>query len=177
MEVTLQEAMRIRRELTVAISKRSGYSFADNIVFGDEAINDEVQVGGGKRFDTAINELQKLLDFSLEVGNAVDQANKSLKITDLVREKVALNIMYEVLTSNVSNCSASRLVTEVASGTGTLKRVATFTPYVTKLDLKIEIKGIRKRKRAIETEIAKLDGSNNVTLSFDYDDLEEALEL
>ena len=170
MEITIIEAMRLKKEISEEIGKltytRRGVSYGTNTEDGVR-VDDQSQ-------PTILEHMErsnKLLAMSFEINNVLDTFNKENGISHMVREmknnELLLN-MYDIALNN----SVSREVSRREKFDNNHVTVITkFEPYLKKTEIRKIQKNMRKNNRSLQGKIDKMNALT-ISLEFSHDEFE-----
>lgn len=168
MKVTVTEAMRLKNEISRAIQVLQASMFAVNMGVvtesGQEVINDT------KPFPEYLTNLQHMLDISEELNSKLAMFNVVSGISDKVRSKANYQMLIQVFEQALSQYKPARSSKYEVVGAQRVEVVSTFSPFMSKVAVRSEIKICKTKMRELQQEIEKLN-TKEIEFSFEYDDI------
>jgi hypothetical protein len=185
MNVTVSEAMRIKKEIATeiqnietgiyySVSSRLKRAHVDNVSYGVRYEDDTLMMDEGKVcIETKIEEFQKLLSMSEVVNTVLANFNHDNEIGSMVRSRQNLALMLKFYDQQVMANSVPSVKSEKDKDSGKIT-VVRFDPILSKSDIRTEVKNIKKSMRELQSQIEALN-SKKVDLPFTFDDLDSVI--
>ena len=176
MKVSINEALRLKKELAAIINKT--YKFTETSAAAGETFQDDVIVSDQKIIpvDEALSILEQLLNISLELNEKIDKFNRTNDIPSKVREKknteLKLNLTMLLMRKSKPTLTKSYEIVHDKKVVVTNE----FKPFIRRKEFRQIIKEhkatIRKLQRVIDSA-----NTDKISLSFDYNDLAKLEEI
>lgn len=173
MEVTITEALRFKNEIAAMIRKlESSIRYPSQITFGTKTENGVV-VSDSKSipFNTALDNLSKMLNYSEEINNALANFNRTSGVDALVRKQNNLKLKYNVCEAIIPQTKPTKTKKFETVGNKREEIETEFIPSVNGSDIKKQMSAFKAEIRIVQAEIEK-QNQGNITLSFSYEDVE-----
>jgi hypothetical protein len=172
MKVTVNEAMRIKNEMDVAFNSTA--CFRDTVAYGTISENG-VQISGNDttiNFDDFLKKFKKILEMKQGINSALATFNVKSGISDLVRKKNDLVSLKEILDRALKQIGPEKVNNYVNVGNERKLVERTLVPFVSKGQIKNELKEIKREMMEIQSTIDELN-CKKIELSFlsSYDEL------
>ena len=172
--MTVTEAIRLRNKITIALRSYE-YGYSSDISYGemweDSKRVDDVQK---RKINDLINSLERVLDVELQINQAIDRYNKDNGISEKIRimkkNDRLIAIYNETLKKSIP--SEKNKTEKLDSKMVTVK--VTFIPFMSKGDIKENIKKLKAENRRLQKEIDKAN-VQELRFPFSYDDVEDMI--
>lgn len=170
MKVTMTEALRIHKEIAASVQQQmmKGGHVRHGICKEDGM---EVNVCDWPTFPEYMEELKKIMTISEQINSIIANNNIMFGIPDKVRTRENLKVLLRSYESALMSHPTKSATKFEVLGTVKNKVNVTFEPFMTKADMKVEVKKIKAGIRSLQSEI-DVANTQIVELPFEYDDLE-----
>jgi hypothetical protein len=172
MKITVSEALRLKNEISKTI--QSIHSETHRAPLGltkedDQIVTDEAD---SKKFESAVERLQKALGFSEEINSKIAGFNKTNQIDDKVRSMQNQKLLLSIFENALHRTKPTKTTKFENLGNGVRKSIKVeYVPTVTSTDVKSKISLFKTKFRTIQNEIEILN-QQIIELSFSYEDIE-----
>lgn len=178
MKIKVSEALRLKNDISQLVSRyQSRMLNLPKNCFGITRIDGEIQIlPEDVDFFEKFNTLDVLLNISGEINNKLAVFDVESEISSMVRRLKNLELMKNILESNIENAKAYSK-DEKDYGSTKSKKIS-FEPHegINKKEIKSKIKTINKEMRFIQSIIDEKN-AQDIELSFNYDDIDTIKEL
>jgi len=169
MQVTITEALRIKNEVSTIVGQLQN---------GLGSVNYGKVVDGGKEvfyenttFPTYLTQLNKILAISQEINDKLSKFNVESGISSLVRQKANCELLIRVYETAISSIRQPVSRRYEIVGAVRMEIETTFTPFLSKKDIKELIKSCKASIRKIQQDI-DTHNAEKIDFSFEYSDVE-----
>lgn len=178
MEITVNEALKLKNEISTYVRKMSsvmqrGVSFGDVHVFVDG--EDQTSDGYELKFTEAYDAFHSLLSYSENINSVLATFNVENNISDLVRRKQNIVLLINMLENAQQHSEPwKKKSTENVAGVGKVTKEESFEPDMSQEQINSKISQLNEELRHIDSTIFDRNVTK-VRLNFNYDDLEATL--
>jgi len=174
MKITVTEALRLKNEIAGIVNT---LNYASNTAQCGTMQEDGETISEDKdKFSQVFGRFEKALGFSEEINNTLSTFNRETSIDAKVRAMHNEKLKLQILSSALPKTKPSSTTRFENLGSGTRKSVkVTYTPTIHSNEVKKMMADSKKKMRAYQTEIEKLN-QKEITLSFEHSDIEGLVE-
>jgi len=170
MKVSVVEALRVQKEIAtavqIAMGMERGCRYGTTVEEGVTLDN-----GNAKTFPEFVANLRKLFTISQQINSILADFSLKNGISDKVRERENLKVLQRIHESAIQSLPPASTTRFEVVGQMKTKVTRTFTPFVSKAELKTIVKKIKAEIRRIQAEI-DVANAQVIDLPFEFDDIE-----
>lgn len=170
MKVSVIEALRIQKEIAqavqIAMSQERGCKYGTTV---EEGVT--LDMGTADTFPEFVVKLRKLFTVSQQINSILADFSVKNGISDKVRERENMKVLQRIHESAIQMLPAASTTRFEVVGSAKTKVTRTFTPFVSKNELKALVKLIKADIRRIQAEI-DVANAQIIELPFEFEDFE-----
>lgn len=172
MKISVSEALRLKNDVSKRIQALQSETHRAPLGITKEngtVVNDE---NDAKRFQSAVERLEKGLNYSEELNSKIAAFNREQGIDNKVRNMQNNRMLLSIYENALQRTKPSKTTRFENLGNGKREAIKVeYTPTVTATDVKSKISHYKTKFRTTQNEIEKLN-QQTIEISFSFEDVE-----